>query len=124
VFFILTSLLSFHSENNLNHPSCMHNFINVQLVNRLQFPAKNIQSTRFESENVQLFKDLKLSMDKYVLHSEFYAVDMGDVDIVLGYPWMYSIGTININVQNKFLNICYKKKKIALQDVSLKEGPT
>jgi len=37
-------------------------------------------------------------MEKYVLHSEFYASNMANVDVVFGYPWMKSIGTININV--------------------------
>jgi hypothetical protein len=92
----------------------MHNFINVQLVNRLQVPVKNIQSTQVEGENVQIFKDLKITMDKYVLHSDFYAMDMDEVDIVLGYPWIESVGTININVQKKFLKLWYKKKKITL----------
>jgi hypothetical protein len=32
---------------------------------------------------------------------------------------MDSIGTININVQNKILKFWYKKKKITLQDISL-----
>jgi len=65
-------------------------------------------------------------MDKYVLHSNFHAIDMDDVDIFLGCHWMESIGIVNINVQNKFLNIWYKKKKITLHDVSLskKYGPT
>ena len=58
-------------------------------------------------------------MDKYVFHSNFCAIDMDDVDIVLGYPWMDSIGTVNINVQKKFLNLWYKKMKITLQDISL-----
>jgi hypothetical protein len=64
-------------------------------------------------------------MDKYVFHSYFEALDMGDEDIVLGNPWIESVGTININVQKNFLNIWYKKKKITLQDVSLskKDGP-
>jgi hypothetical protein len=103
----------------------MHNFINVQLVNRLQVPIKNVQSTHVEGENVQIFKYLKITMDKYVLHSDFYAMDMDEVDIVLGYPWIESVGTININVQKKFLKLRYKKKKITLQDVSLskKYGP-
>jgi hypothetical protein len=91
----------------------------------LQVPAKNVQSTQVEGENVQIFKDLKIAMDKYVLHSNFYAMDMDEVDIVLGYPWIESVGTININVQKKFLKLWYKKKKITLQDVSLskKYGP-
>jgi hypothetical protein len=64
-------------------------------LKRFQVPAKNIQSTQVEGENVQIFLDLKITVDKYVLHSYFYAVDMDDVNI-LGYPWMDSVGTINI----------------------------
>jgi hypothetical protein len=107
------------------NPSCQHNFINVHLAKRLQVPTKHIQSTQVEGENVQIFKYLKLTMDKYVLHSDFHAIDMNDVDVILGYPWMESIGTININVQKKFLKLWYKKKKITLQDISLtkQEGP-
>ena len=53
-------------------------------------------------------------MDKYVLHSDFYAMDMDEVDFFLGYTWMELVNTININVQKKFLKIWYKKKKITL----------
>ena len=101
------------------NPSCKHNFINVNLTKRLQVPEKHIQGTEVEGENVQVFKDLKVTMDKYVLHSNFFAIDMDDVDVVLGYPWMDSIGTVNINLQKKFLKLWYKKKKITLQDISL-----
>jgi hypothetical protein len=91
----------------------------------LQVPAKNVQSTQVEGENVQIFKDLKITMDKYALHSDLYAIDMNDLDIVLRWPWMDSIGTININVKKKFMKLWYKKKKISLQDMSLstQEGP-
>jgi hypothetical protein len=54
-------------------------------------------------------------VDKYVLHSNLYVIDMDDMDIVLGYPWIDSVGTININVQKMFLKLWYKKKKIKLQ---------
>ena len=60
------------------NPSCKHNFINVNLAKKLQVYAKHIQSTQVDGENVQLFKDLKLTMDKYVLHSNFYSLDMKD----------------------------------------------
>ena len=79
-------------------PSCKNNFINVNLTKRLQVLENNIQGKKVDDENVQVFKDLKVTMDKYVLHSNFYIIDMDDVDVVLGYPWMDSIGTININV--------------------------
>jgi hypothetical protein len=53
-------------------------------------------------------------------------MDRNEVDIVLGYPWIELVGTININVQKMFLKLWYKKKKIALKDMSLskKDGPT
>jgi hypothetical protein len=37
-----------HKENVIVsiNSSCMHNFINVYLVNRLQIPANNIQGTQ------------------------------------------------------------------------------
>jgi hypothetical protein len=101
------------------NPSCKHNFINVNLAKKLQVPAKHIENTQVDDEDVQVYKDLKLSMDKYVLHGDFYASDMDNMDVVLGYPWMESVGTININVQKKFLKLWYKKKKITLQDISI-----
>jgi hypothetical protein len=83
-------------------------------INILQVLAKNIHNTQVEGENVQIFKYLKLRMEKYVLHSDLCAIDMGDLDIVLGYPLMESVGTININVKKKCLKIWYKKQKITL----------
>ena len=85
----------------------------------LQVPEKHIQGTKVEGENVQVFKDLKVTMDKYVLHSNFCVIDMDDMDVVLGYPWMDSIGTVNINLQKMFLKLWYKKKKTTLQYISL-----
>jgi hypothetical protein len=64
-------------------------------------------------------------MEKYVLHSDFHAIDMNDVDVILRYPWMESVSTTNINVKNKFLKLWYKKKKITLEYISItkQEGP-
>jgi hypothetical protein len=64
-------------------------------------------------------------MEKYVLHFDFHAIDMANVDIVLGYPWMDLVYIVNINVQKKFIKLWFKKKKITLEDVSLikTEGP-
>jgi len=61
-----------------------------------------------------------------VFHSDFNAMDINVVDAILGYPWMASIGTININVENKFIKLWYKKNKLTMRDLSLsnQEGPT
>ena len=42
------------------------------------------------------------------------------MDVVLGYPWMESVGTVNINVQKKFMKLWYKNKKNTLQYISIK----
>ena len=67
------------------HSSCKNNYINVDLTHRLKVPRNNICSTQVDGEHVQVFKDLKITMDKYALHSDFHAIDMDIVDIVLGY---------------------------------------
>ena len=85
----------------------------------MQVPAKHIENTQVDDEDVQVYKDLKISMDKYVLHGDFYASEMDNMNVVLGYPWMEYADTININVQKKFLKLWYKKKKITLQDISI-----
>jgi hypothetical protein len=61
-----------------------------------------------------------------VLHSIFCAINMHYVDVIIGYPWMATIGTMNINVEKKFVKLWYKKNKFTLKDVSLskKQRPT
>lgn len=93
--------------------------MNVNLVKKLQVPWKHIESTQVDNEDVQVYKDFKIYMDNFVLHGDFYAWEMDNMDVVLGYPWMKSMGTININVQKKFLKLWYKKMKITLQDISI-----
>ena len=44
---------------------------------------------------------------------------MNDLDIVLGYLCTKFVGTINNNVQKKFMKLWCKKKKITLHDISL-----
>ena len=96
------------------NPSCKQNLINVNLAKKLQAPVKHIENTQVNDEDVQVYRDLKLSMDKYVLHCDFYPSDRDNMDVVLGYTWMESMGIVNINVQKKFLKLYYKKKKITL----------
>lgn len=52
----------------------------------LQVPTKHIQRTHVDGENAQVFKDLMVTTDKHVLDSNFYVLDIDNVDIILGYP--------------------------------------
>jgi len=99
----------------------MHNFINAKLAKSLKLLAKHVCSTHIDGEFVQVCKYLKITMGNYVLHSDFQTRDMDKMDIVLGYPWMTLVGTINLNLENKFLKLWYKKKKVTLQVISLSQ---
>lgn len=68
------------------NPSCRKNLINVNFSKKLQVPTKHMENTQVDNENVKVYNDLNISMDKYVLNFDFYALDMDNVDVVLGYP--------------------------------------
>jgi len=52
----------------------------------------------------KIFNILYLTMDEYVFHLYFHAIDTDHVDIILVYLWMDSIGTTNKKMQNKFVH--------------------
>ena len=43
-----------------------------------------------------------------------------DGDLVLGLPWLKTLGTFILNDEKKFLTFPYKKKKITLSDINMK----
>lgn len=85
----------------------------------MNVPSKHTLSTPVDGEIVEVFKYLKVSIGSYVFYSDFHARDMDNVVLIFGYPWMQSVGTININVEKKLLKLWYTKKKVTLQDISL-----
>ena len=50
-----------------------------------------------------------------------------DGDIILGLPWIKTLGTFILNAEKKFLTFSYKRKRITFQDITMKseiEPPT
>ena len=50
-----------------------------------------------------------------------------DGDIILGLPWIKTLGNFILNAKNKFLTFSYKRKRITFQDITMKseiEPPT
>ena len=61
--------------------------------------------------------------------SKFIAISLWsfDGDIILGLHWIKTLGIFILNAEKKFLIFSYRKKKIALQDITMKtylEAPT
>ena len=101
------------------YPSCKNNLINTTLAKRLHVPSQHILSTQVDGETMEIFELLNVSMGNNVFHSNFHVQDMDNVDMVLHYPWLDSVGTVNLDVQKKFLKLWYKKNEITLQDIFL-----
>ena len=50
-----------------------------------------------------------------------------DRDIILGLPWIKTLGTFILNAEKKFLTFSYNQKRITFQDITMKseiEPPT
>ena len=62
--------------------------------------------------------DLQLKIGDYIFEVE--SLYSGDGDIILGSQWMETLGSFILNVNKRFLIFHYKKKKITLQDFSMK----
>ena len=65
---------------------------------------------------------LQLSVGDYMVTSKFIVSSLWsfDRDIILGLPWIKTLGTFILNAKNKFLTFSYKQKRIIFQDFTMK----
>ena len=65
---------------------------------------------------------LQLNVGDYMVTSKFNVSSLWsfDRDIILGLPWIKTLGTIILNAENKFLTFSYKQKRIIFQDFTMK----
>ena len=77
--------------------------------------------TRLSDEKYEI-QNLQLSISDYKFIVQFNVVSMywDSVDIILGSTWVDTLGTFILNTRRKFLTFSYKKKKITLQDATMK----
>ena len=86
-------------------------------------PKSNI-GERLDFWNTKEYEiiNLQLNIGDYTGVSQFIAKSLWSSDsyLILGLPWIETLGTFILNVENKFLTFSYKKKKITLQDINMK----
>ena len=86
-----------------------YNFINVNLdkiSNLFIFPMPNMKVMVAEGkkiENVGKCHKVKLQMQEYNLESDFFAIPLGGVDVVLGIQWLQTLSTYSANHQEHFI---------------------
>ena len=82
-----------------------HNFIDTRLVER-----HGIQTEKFEGIRVKVADGFTLRCDKmiskfpmglnnYEFKADFYVVNMGDTNMVLGMTWLLDIGIFTLNLR-------------------------
>ena len=81
-------------------------------------------NTFFSSDKGYGIKKLQLSIDDYKVITQFSVVSiesfvLDKVGIILGSPWLDTLGTSMINTRKNFLSFLYKNKTI-FSDVTLK----
>jgi hypothetical protein len=104
-------------------PTARKNHINVDLANQLMVLEPNIIENDMCLSNEKYdIKNLQLSMGDYKFIAKFNVVSIyeDNVDIILGSTWVDTLGTFIFNTRRKFLTFSYKKKKITLQDATMK----
>ena len=65
---------------------------------------------------------LQLNVGDYMVTSKFIVSSLWsfDDDIILGLPWIKTLGTFILNAEKNFLTFSYKKKRITFQDITMK----
>ena len=86
-----------------------HSFIHCKLDKVLScfiYVAPKFQVTIVDGETNNFswkFHNIYLTMGEYVLNSPMISIPMGGVDVVLGFQWLQSLGTMAFNFQKLFM---------------------
>jgi hypothetical protein len=91
-------------------------------VNQLLILEPSIIKRKTLLEKKYEIKDLQVTIDGYKFISKFNVTPMfdKDIDIILGSTWLETLGTFILNMKKKFLTFSYRKKKITLQDITMR----
>jgi len=95
-----------------------NNYVSTKCANQLVIHESNIIETNFvdTSDKQYDISNLQLSIGDYTFISQFTIKTLfcDNSDIILGSPWIESLGSVILNMKKKFLTFSYKKKKITL----------
>ena len=111
-------------------PAESNNYISTEFSNHLVIPKSNISEgiDFWERKQIEI-SGLQLNVGDYMVTSKFIVSSLWsfDGDIILGLPWIKTLGTFILNAEKKFITFSYKKKRITFQDITMKseiEPPT
>ena len=80
-----------------------------------------LSNDKYELKNLQLFVDYCKDLTQFNIVS-VVSLEQDKVDIILGSPWLDTLGTFMFNTRKMFLTFACKKKNATFQDVTLKSS--
>ena len=95
-------------------PAESNNYISIEFANYLVIPKSNIgERLHFWDRKQFEISGLQLNVGDYMVTSKFIVSSLWsfDGDIILGLPWIKTLGTFILNAEKKFLTFSYKQKK-------------
>jgi len=104
-------------------PSEHNNYISDEFSNEWAISRKNIsERLDFWNNKEYAISDLQWNIGDYTGVSQFIVKSLwsSNDDLVLGLPWLKTLGNFILNAEKKFLTFPYKKKKITLSDINMK----
>ena len=100
-----------------------HNFIDSRLMRELGLVAEETQSFGVITGSGRpvrgggICRNVTLSMQGYSVTSDFLALELNNVDIILGIQWLETLGEMRVNWKLQILKIPMEGKLITLQGV-------
>ena len=97
-----------------------HNFIHCKVAKELNcflYPTPECQVMVANGGTIKISgkcHNIKLDMGEYVLNIPILSIPMGVIDVVQGVQWLQSLGTIDFNFQEIFLNFFLEGKEVEL----------
>ena len=121
--FILRGLLAGQKVITLLDTGATHNFIDARLVER-----RGIQTEEFEGIRVKVadgytlkcdrkITDLPMRLNNYEFKTEFYVVNMGDTDVVLGMAWLHDLGEFTLNLRDMEMKFKVDGRPHVIKDI-------
>jgi hypothetical protein len=103
--------------------SSTDNFIDCNVtkyLNLFVYPSRHFQVMIAYEGTINFprkFHRIKLNMGEYFFYCPIISIQMVCVDVVLGFQWLQSLGTVAFNSKNIFMRFSYDGKEIDLRGI-------
>ncbi|GKA93150.1 ty3-gypsy retrotransposon protein [Tanacetum coccineum] len=108
-----------------------HNFLSVKLVELLNLIVTGTRETRVilgngkSEKSVGICRGVQLQLPGFVVIDDFYPLELGSTDVILGMKWLRQLGDTRVNWRELTMTFQFAGKQVTLNsDAGLHRGAT